>query len=183
MPCDQPHVPHYLVWDGTTMFDDSDFTDDHNLYRLYFEGKNPLEFPAGIVTALSCKWSFLIEENDILVVDDGILGDRYTTAVVGQLRQYYRKEQKTDGNNLGWHKITCVLNHAPLDCDRSHCEVLIKHEIFNDPVIETDVCKIYTQIYTHSIWRNENPILKEKGSFYKNLRSNYRVDMIKFFLP
>jgi hypothetical protein len=182
MACNRANVPGYLHWDEQTKYTDADFFEEHNLYRLYFNGKNPLEFPAGIVTALSCKWSAKIEVGDITIIDDPLLGDTYCTASIGQLRTYSRKDEKINGNYIGWHKITCVFNHDPKVCDNSHSEVLIMHKVFNDPLIENDETIIFKKIYTHPIWVSGDAELNKDGKFYKTLRKDYRTDMLRYFL-
>lgn len=65
MSCELPHVPAYLHWNGRPTLPDSDYLPEHRVYRLVFSGKekgNPIEFPEGTYTSLSCKWSLLINE-------------------------------------------------------------------------------------------------------------------------
>jgi hypothetical protein len=71
--------------------------------------------------------------------------------------------------------------HKPNDCDYSHSEINIQHEIFQD---QLETILLFNEIYTYEIWKADDAILQAGGSFYKNLRKDYRKDMIKlFYLP
>jgi len=181
MACTRPDVPTYLHWDGILKCPDCDFLDEHLLYRLYFS-PNPIEFPAGQTNAFSCKWSnYLINLDHIFLVDDPPLGDKYESARIHDLRLHQNLGIKNDGGtHLGLHKLTCFFNHDPLECDISHSEILIKHQIFTD---NTESHEIFSTIYTYTEWNNGNAILNHpKNQFYKQLRKNYRTDIIKYFL-
>ena len=149
---------------------------DHILYRLKAGATNPIEFPGGITTAYSCKWSFIIEVDDLFNVENPVGVDAYELAIVSALRTYVLKKEKIDGNQIGWHKLTCSFLHKPIDCDYSHCEINIRHEIFDD-VIETNC--MYSEIYTYELW--SEAILNSDTKFYKLLRKDYRKDIIRLF--
>lgn len=182
MSCNSQDVPVYLHWNNRSILTDSDFLDEHCVYRLVFSGKeygNPIEFPQGNYTALSCKWSLLIQQEHVLTIDVPPLGDVYRYAFVQSFREYLIKGQKNDGgSNLGWHKLTCVFNHDPKECDYSHCEINIRHEIFED---EDESTLIDRFVYTYQIWQNREALLQSKNSFLKTLAKDYRKDMIKLF--
>jgi len=177
MSCRSPNVPPYLHWDNKQVFSEADFLPEHRLYRITLNG-NPIEFPMGTYTSLSCKWSFLIREEDVLTIDDPPIGDSFKYAFIQSLRGYFIKKEKSDGSNLGFHKLTCVFNHAPKECDYSHCEVNIKHEIFSD---EDENCLINSFTYTYQVWQSGAALLSRKTSFYKTFAKDYRKDMIKLF--
>lgn len=177
MSCNSPNVPHYLHWDNRQVFSAADFLPEQHLYRITLNG-NPIEFPAGTITAYSCKWSILINEEDLFKVDNPPIGNSFKYAIIETIRAFELKREKQDGNNRGWHKLTCSLHHNPNECDYSHSEINIKHEIFQDE-LETNL--IFREIYTYQIWQAEEAMLQSDGKFFKNLRKDYRKDMIKLF--
>ena len=177
MSCKSPNVPQYLHWDNRQVFSEADFLPGQQLYRITLNG-NPIEFPAGTITAYSCKWSILINEEDLFIVDNPSIGNTFKCAIVHTIKAFELKKEKMDGNNLGWHKLTCSLLHKPNDCDYSHSEINIKHEIFED---ELNVNSIFNEIYTYEVWQNEAALLQAGGSFFKTLRKDYRKDLIKLF--
>ena len=181
MCCNAPHDHAYLYRNNRPTFLDLAFLNDHRIYRLYFSGKegNPIEFPGGTYTALSCKWSFIIREEHVLSVDFPPVGDAFHYALVEAIRNILIKGQKNDGGNYpGWHKLTCFFNHDPKDFDYSHCEINIHHEIFED---EAEQHKIDDVIYTYELWNNGENLLPSKNKFLKELVKNYRKDIIKTF--
>lgn len=180
MSCNSPDVPKYLHWDNKRIFSEADFLPEHHLYRITLDG-NPIEFPLGTITAYSCKWSILINEVDLFKVDNPPIGNTFKFAIISTIKAFELKREKTDGSNLGWHKLTCRLMHKPNDCDYSHSEINIQHEIFQD---QFETILLFHEIYTYEIWKADDAILQAGGSFYKNLRKDYRKDMIKlFYLP
>lgn len=172
MPCEKDGVPKYLHWDGRRVFSDIDFLPEQFLYRL----GNPIEFPQGTITAFSCKWSFLIEEQDVLTVDIPSISDKYKYAIIESIRSYFLKEEKNSEGSNAWHKLTCSLSHAPNECDYSHSEILIKHDIFSDEA-ESNLINSFT--YTYELWQTNKTILQRKS--FKEMRKDYRRDMIKLF--
>lgn len=175
MVCTADGVPEYLHWNKRQVYKDADFLNDQLLYRLTNSG-NPIEFPQGTYTALSCKWSFLIEEKDVVTAERDFIADSYKYAVIGVIRNYSLKRQKEfDGEN-SWHKLTCEFNHDPKVCDYSHSEILIKHDIYRD---EAESQLITSFLYTYHIWQNDKPVLKRKS--YKEICKDYRRDMISIF--
>jgi len=175
MPCQTEGVPEYLHWNGCQVYNDSDFASEDSLYRIT-ENPNEIEFPSGTITALSCKWSQLIAESDIFKVPP--FGKTYKYAVIQSLRDFSLKRVKDNGDNTGCHKLTCELEHIPEECDYSHCVILIKHEIFSNE-LENEL--VATFCYSYEIWQNGNPLLKSKSKYYKQLRGDYRLSMIKIF--
>ena len=172
MACELEGVPKYLHWDGRQVFCEADFLNEHYLYRL----GNPIEFPQGTITALSCKWSLLIHEIDVLTVDIPAIGDSFKYAVVEAIRSYSLKERKNSDETIAWHKLSCALSHAPKECDYSHSEILIKHDIFED---YEETRKINSFIYTYGIWQTNKTVLQRKS--FKEMRKEYRKDIIKLF--
>lgn len=177
MSCNSPNVPEYLHWDNKQVFSEADFLPDHHLYRITLNS-NPIEFPAGTITAYSCKWSILINEEDLFKVDNPSIGNTFKYAIVETIKAFELKREKIDGNNTGWHKLTCSFLHNPNDCDYSHSEINIKHEIFSD---EAEANSNFKETYTYEVWQKEAALLQASGSFFKTLRKDYRKDMIKLF--
>jgi hypothetical protein len=174
MACHSELIPAYLHWNERQIYLDVDFLHDHRIYRI----GNPIEFPSGTITAWSCKWSNFINEEDVLRADDPPVGDEYKYAIVQAIRNYFLKIQKTEGANLGWHKLTCTFIHTPRDCDYSHCEILIVHSIYQE---ENEETLINSWTYTHQIWQAKEALLQKDG-FYKTLRKDYRKDLIGLFI-
>lgn len=174
MNCNSEKIPQYLHWNDRPLFADNDFLPEHNLYRV----GNPIEFPS-VTTALSCKWSFLIQEEDVLRADDPPLGDDFRYAKVRELRSFFLPpREKLEGENLGWHKLSCIFLHKPNACDYSHCEILIRHQIFENQ----DAINLREEhIWTYQSWIDKQTLLQKKGSFYGNMRKDYRVEIIKLF--
>lgn len=176
MSCNLPDIPEYLHWNNRQIYTHQDFLPNHKIYRLTSDG-NPIEFPQGTITALSCKWSFLIEEEHILKVDVPPVGNGFKYALGQAINDYFLKRERNDGNT-GWHKLTCMFNHDPKVCDYSHIEVNIVHEIFEDEAEQTLIHKF---VYTYQIWQNNNNLLQGKAQFFKNLKKDYRADLIRVF--
>jgi hypothetical protein len=159
--CADPQVPPYLHYHldnpNTPLHPPEAFLDEHKLYRA----GNPIEFPSGTITALSCKWSYLIAEGDVLKTPPPATA--FCFAFVHQIRGYRYLIQKTEGEHLGWHELTCCLQHQPQACDYSHCEILICHCIYQD---EAGTEKHWEAVYAHSDW--PTALLNKGGLFSKN---------------
>lgn len=174
MECPSLTIPEYLHWNARKTYEDIDFLNDHSIYRI----GNPIEFPSGTITAFSSKWSFLINQKDILVADDPPVGDDFRYAKVDELRSYLCQENKIDGANIGWHTLSCTFCHSPKECDYSHTEILIKHRISSDKNLDNI---IQTYLYTYAIWQQNGALLQNKNAFYVKLRKDYRRDLIRLF--
>lgn len=174
MACTSSIIPPYLHTNDRPVLPNDAFLDDHRIYRL----GNPIEFPNGTYTAFSCKWSHLINEADVLIADDPPVSNHYKYAFVEALKAYRLKVEKTDGDNLGWHKLTCELEHIPTECDYSHCEVYIRHSIFSS---EDEVELLNSWFCTYEGWIAKEYILQGKTTFYKTLRKDYRAQVIALF--
>lgn len=172
MACNDPTIPHYLRWDGCTIYSTTNFEDEDRIYRV----GNPIEFPS-VTTALSCKWGKIIKEVDVLKTPP--LGQNdFCFSFVKEIRSFSLIRENVNGNHIGWHKLTCVLNHDPTPCDFSHCEILIKHQIYNNKGCSG--IPSFNQTYTYADWSNKRCILqKKKNNFMKSLRKAYRLEMIK----
>ncbi len=178
MSCELENVPEYLHFNNDKqIFDEVDFLDEHHLYRLSVDG-NPIEFPGGTVTSLSCKWNILINEEHLFFVDQPQRYNAFKYAYVSLIRQLIIKCHRNEHPFNEWHKLTCSLLHKPNECDYSHCEINIRHQRFSD-VEETD-CN-FNEVYTYKIWQKKNNLLQGKSAFIKQLRSDYRVEMMKIF--
>ena len=168
-PCTDPEIPAYLHTENKPALPETDFEASDLLYR----SGNPLVYPNGKTTALSCKWSKLIKEEDVLKTPPkGETSFCYATVEMVQ-----RFEKIAKGGHeaySGLHKLTNIIKHSPTECDYSHSEILIKHEIFAD---ETLAQKIMEFLYTYESW--DKCLLNGKARFYKELRSDYRLKMIK----
>lgn len=170
MACTSALIPEYLHWNNREIFDSNQFQNEHRLYRL----GNPIAFP-NTTTAFSCKWSFLINEEDVLFSNDPPISDDYRYAIVESLKQFQLQRENAENDVLKWHKLSCVLKHFPAECDYSHCEVLIRHQAWND---EQEV--LFDQTYTYEMWQTGELLLQGKG-FYKILRKDYRKEIIQLF--
>lgn len=178
MSCELPNVPEYLHWNDRPFYTDADFLPKHHFYRLTLNG-NPIEFPSGTITAYSCKWSILISEEDLFKVDNPSVGNTFSYAIISTIRRYELRNEKKEGNHIvGHHKLVCTLLHKPNECDYSHCEINIRHQIFSDV---GEIIPSFDQIYTYEIWQAKAALLQGDNKFFKNLRKDYRKDMIKIF--
>ena len=172
MPCTSILIPQHLHWNDRKVYNDEDFKDTQCLYRL----GNPIEFPSTI-TAYSCKWSFLIKENDVLIAQDPIRFTDYRYAIIKEVRNYsFVILNDIDKDNLNWHKLTCFFKHQPDDCDYSHSEINIKHQVFQD---ENQKNEIHSFLYTYNNWKDA--MLNKKGSWFKKLRNDYKTHLIRLF--
>jgi len=175
MACTLEGVPEYLHWNDRKVLKSEDFLNEQKLYRLT-NGGNPIEFPNGTYTALSCKWSFIIDEKDVLSAERDFIADSFKYAFIEPIKGYsLKREKEFDGAN-SWHKLSCVCSHDPKECDFSHSEILIKHDIYRDEA-ETELINSF--LLTHTIWQEGKPVLKRKS--YKEICKDYRKDIIALF--
>jgi len=180
MACNLGSVPAHLQWNGKPIYTEADFANEHNLYRLTID-KNPLTFPSGQTTGISCKWSFIIAVEDLFKVENPKGVNSYYLAVVSDILSCFKSGNKDDGGtNLGWHKLTCIISHTPIECDYSHCEINVRHQIFED---SSEHNLLSEAVYTSDAW--EACMLNSKSNkFIKTLRKDYRLELIKkFALP
>lgn len=178
MSCNLQNAPAYLHWNNRVILTDTDFLSEHHLYRIK-KGNNPIEYPPGISTSLSCKWSHLINDIiDIFKVNEPSLGDKYEYAVVSDIRAIKLPKDRLDEPNKGYHALSCVFVHKPEPCDYSHCEIDIIHSIYTDA---TETNLVHQEHCTYERWMNGDPILCSDAKFYKNFRKDYRVEVIKKF--
>lgn len=177
MKCDKENIPPYLHWNEKRIFESHRFRYFHSLYRIKSIG-NPITIPEAWGNAISCRWSKLIKKKDILLQPYSQLGNDYNFVFIEEIKKYYKKRHLRDERHeyAGVHVLTCVLAHSPLACDYSHCEILIRHRVFK--IGETK--PYFDETYTHRSWEEKTAMLKRLGGkFFKDLRSDFRVDMIK----
>jgi hypothetical protein len=177
MKCDKPNIPTYLKWNDKEVYKDNDFYYFHKLYRLKPSG-NPIEIPEKYANAVSCRWSKLTKKKHITIDPPKTHYSDYDFVLVQEIRNYTKTGFLTDKQNqyFGKHVLTCVLHHSPEDCNYSHCEVLIRHQVFKHDSEE----KILDEVCSHKDWVDKTAILnKEQGKFFKGLKSAFRLDMIK----
>jgi len=179
MACELDFVPEYLQWNARTTYSEGDFLPQHLLYRLTPPDK-VVVVPNGQYTGLSCKWGFIINETDLFKVYNPPGVTDFRKALVSSIRSCIKKKNKEDGGlNLGWHKLTCRIAHTPIDCDYSHSEINLRHQIFED---EAESTLIHDETYTSATWRNCS--LNTDNRFLKELRKDYRFEVIaSFSLP
>lgn len=178
MACTLPTAPAYVHWNDRPILDETSYLDEHELYRIT-KTDNPIEFPGGTITSLSCKWSHLINVADIYNVNDPSLGSFHRTASVLSIRIVKLKREKLVGDNLGYHILVCTFLHKPEECDYSHTEVNIRHKIYSDNL---ETILVSDTIYTYEIWQAGEALLQSDSRFYKDLRKDYRAELIKIFL-
>ena len=178
MACNLPNAPVYLHWNDRKILDETAYQDEQKLYRIT-ETNNPIEFPGGNITSLSCKWSHIIEVEDIFLVNEPKLGNFYRTSTVLSIRNVNLKREKTNGENLGFHVLVCSFSHKPEDCDYSHTEINITHKIYSD---ELETKLKFEKTYSYELWQSGEALLKSSGKFYKELRKDYRTELIKIFI-
>ena len=176
MKCDNKEIPSYLHWDNRNTLRNKDYCYFHKLYRIKSNG-NPIEIPEQWGNAISCKFSKIVKKKDILLQPEKKIGDDYDFIFIKELRKYKRKSVLNDHHEfMGIHVLTCALKHSPLPCDFSHSEILIRHQVFRDG----QSIPYFDEVYPYESWANRTAMLKrQKAKFFKNLKSDFRLDMIK----
>lgn len=178
MACSKANVPEYLHSDDKQILNEDDFLDDELIYRLAKKG-NPIEFPSTL-TSYSCRWSKILQIQDIYNGDHPDYYDDYKFNCVLKIKALDLIKLKNDGNYLGWHRLNCRLEHKPTPCDYSHVEINIQHRIYDDN--QFDVTEpYYNMIYKYDMWQNGLVILSGDQSFFKKFRKEYRNEMVKIF--
>lgn len=176
MECPNSEIPSYLHWNNRKVFLNKDYLYFHKLYRLKISG-NPIDIPNQWVNAISCKWSKIVKKKDILIQPEKKIGDDYNFVFLNEIKKYKRESVLNEPHEyLGKHLLTCVLIHSPIPCDFSHSEILIRHRIYD---IESSKIN-FDETYSYESWEKKNAMLKkQKHKFFKNLKSDFRIDMIK----
>jgi hypothetical protein len=176
MECTNTEIPSYLHWNNRKIFHDKDYFYFQKLYRIKNSG-NPIEVPAQWINAISCKWSKVVKKQHILLQPEKKIGDEYDFVFVSELRKYKRESILNEQHEfMGNHVLTCVIKHSPLPCDFSHSEILIRHRVYECVTNKL----IFDEIYSYESWQNKTAMLKkQKNKFFKDLKSNFRLDMIK----
>lgn len=178
MNCDNKEIPPYLHWNNRTPLKATDYRYFQKLYRLKSSG-NPIEIPEAWITSISCKWSKIVRKKDILSHPANEKWNDYDFLYIRELRKYHRTVVLNEQHEFnGTHELTCLITHAPLPCDFSHSEILIRHKIF-----KLDETKPYfDEVYTYESWENKTALLKkQRHRFFKELKSDFRADMIRLF--
>src|SRR5260221_8096205 len=177
MKCDNKNVPSYLHWNERKVFGDKDFLHYHRLYRLK-SVKNPIEIPDKYANAISCRWSKIIKKQHITIEPPKPRYSDYDFVFLQEIRNYKKIGvlENHEHEYSGRHVLTCVLHHDPLNCDFSHSEILIRHQVFRNGIEQP----IFDEVYTHSAWVDRTALLnREGGKFFKGLKKAFRLDMIK----
>ena len=180
MKCDNLNVPTYLHWNEKETLLDKDFLYYHKLYRLKNSRSNPIEIPEKYANAVSCRWSKLIKRKHIVIPlenKDSNFQD-YDYVFLQEIRNY-KKTGILDNNQhqySGKHVLTCELSHSPENCNFSHVEILIHHQVYSDNTNQP----IFDQVYSYQEWLEKKAMLnREGGKFFKGLKKAFRLDMIK----
>jgi hypothetical protein len=169
MSCNDSRIPAYLHRDGRDNLSEDEFQFDELIYRICPKG-NPIEFPAGTITALSSNWSKFIKEQDNFIVNPELGEDVAYTLVDNVYSLKVTKEKNNGGSFPGTHTLSCVLEHDPLECNYSHVVINIKHK-----------CSEFEIVYSYQVWQEGNAILQKKSRFFKELRKSYRSKVISLF--
>lgn len=176
MKCDNKEIPFYLHWNNRKTFEDKDYYYFHKLYRIKPK-ENPIVIQPAWINAISCKWSKLIIRNHIILEPDIKIGDEYDFVFIEEIRKYQKKSILNETHEFnGTHVLSCILKHTPLPCDYSHSEILIRHRIYKN----NKTTPYFDETYTYDSWANKTAMLKRmKIKFFKDLKNDFRVDMIK----
>lgn len=176
MKCDNKEIPSYLHWNNRKPYRNEDYYYFHKLYRLKSKG-NPIVIPEPWINAISCKWSKLVKQKHVMLQPEKIIGDEYDFVFIREIKSYERKNVLNDQHEyMGTHILSCVLKHSPNPCDFSHSEILIRHRVFKN----NESTPFFDEIYTYESWASETAMLRKmKSRFFKELKSDFRVDMIK----
>jgi hypothetical protein len=176
MECDNKEIPNYLHWNNRRTFENENYIYFHKLYRIKDNG-NPINIPAQWINAISCKWSHLVKKKHILLQPEKEIGDDYDFVVIKEIRNYKKRTILNEQHEfMGVHVLTCVMKHSPLPCDYSHSEILIRHRVYKNEKVKP----YFDETYSHKSWVDKSAMLKRQhGKFFKDLKSDFRVDMIK----
>lgn len=170
-------IPEYLIRKSKPKLNmDQDADPQDNIYRIKKKG-NPVEVPGGKIAGLSCKWSKLIKEEHIPLYYSESIGDDYRYNIVEEIRKH--KVEDYNEHEDEFNRITCLLKHVPEDCDYSHVEIDVRHQVYkgdeNGKLLSDDAID-------YDCWVNKCARLpKSTSKFYKSLRSKYRADLIILF--
>lgn len=174
MECNNPQIPDYLDRNFRSALPKSKQWYFHKAYRDIPEGANEIDFPGGRINAISCKWSKLIKRLDIPKVEP--YSSDYRFAYFKEIFSFSLARQFVDQTDYtGTHVLCCTIEHTPQECNYSHIEILINHKIFD---LDTGKEK-YDHTYTYHEWENGTPLLKRGNRFFKMLRSDFRLALIK----
>lgn len=179
MKCDNPDVPDYLHWNDRAICQDRDFRYFHKLYRLKVRD-NPVEIDPAWANAISCRWSRIIRKKHICIQPSKPTYLDYHFVFLQEIRRYKKTGvfEHATHEFTGKHIITCEMSHSALPCDFSHVEILIRHKIFK--AIEGQEKLIFDEAYTYEDWRTKRALLAKDGNkFFKQLKQEFRLDMIK----
>lgn len=176
MPCPES-IPNYLHRNNRPKCSSDEYLNDHRLYSVQTKD-NPVKFP-NTLTAISCKWSAIIKEEDVVKSNEPPIGNDYKFAIVEEVRGVNVSIEKRDkGTQEGWHTLSCVIEHAPEECEYSHSEILIKHVYVSDEAGEK-VTKEH--IITYDDWVSKKTILTKGNAIISQLKGKYRLELIKLF--
>ena len=175
------HALDYLQTNGRPKLDDSQFEENHQIYRIKRD-KNPIDltYPKSIITELSCNWSKFIIAGDLLRLKP-TLGEFIFVSSVKKIKEFSIETEKAEGTDYdGIHKLSCYIYHAPLEEDYSHIHIDIIH------YIDSSMPKLNeTRHYTKDNWKKGYGLLnKKKGlvkKFFKELREDYKFRLAQEF--
>lgn len=178
MPCTSDNIPEYLHRNNRDILSPEHFESEHKIYRLQLIN-NPIEFPHTL-TDISCKWSLLINEEDLMVYrGNPEIYDSYKYNFVKSFIEFSLKSEIVAGNFIGWHTLECILSHKPEECDYSHCVIDIRHKYYKD---EKEAALAGEWHYTYDLWQQGKTALQQGA--LKQLRKDYRRELISlFYLP
>jgi hypothetical protein len=173
MNCSNPSIPEYLHTNDKKTYSSHDFKWYHKYYRLKSRSNPLISINLPWINALSGKWSYLIKNKHICKIDkDRPEWNDFHFAYINDINNYVISTIDSNGKK---HMVNCVMSHAKKPCDYSHCEILIRHRIYNP---KGD--KEFDSIYTSEDWTNKAALLRSiKEKKIKQLKKDYRIDMIK----
>jgi hypothetical protein len=172
MACTKPHIKKYLHYTADMRkYANKNFKKWHLVYRTGFkEDSNPIKFPS-VLTSYSLNWSKLIKPNHVLetvLAENPSLGDSVFFGKIKLIKLIDINSECPSGVYLGMHRIQTVMQHEPVPCNYSHCEILIKHTY-----LENNESK--EVLLRYDDWKDCQLNVGKPPKFFKELRGNYRA--------
>lgn len=181
MKCEKANIPKYLHAEGKPILQSKHFKSIHKIFRLDPHGStidNPLLIEPAWINALSCNWSKLIRTEHVPIIKSEVGENFYYTFAYKIFRYKLIKTLKDGEEYDGVHVLSCRFKHKPEPCDYSHIEILINHKIYK----EGNSIPFFDKTYSYEDWASKTALLKKKKSrFFKDLKSQYRLDMLRIF--
>jgi hypothetical protein len=177
MECTSHQIPEYLDRNNRQPLGKWWLWYFHKAYRDIDANGNEISFPGGRINNVSCKWSKLIQKQDLDKVQPFSKNYRfsYLNEIFSlQITSVYNENHERNGK----HVLSCKIVHTPDPCNFSHIEILINHKIFD----LTSGVKVFESTYSRDDWENKTAVLRRyDNKFFKQLRKDFRIKLTTIF--